>query len=611
MNISFGLLGTQLLNLRANLRIARTLKLIWSLVGVWMIFVLVMILIETGFLFGSLYALKGLIDIIASSGGNLRLSAAVIIQQILLAGILTVCYNIARALSFYSSEVQSAKVVEHLNDSIHDKAIQLDLSFYESPGYFDKLQRAKAAGDGRPHAVLMALVDTFKNLLSLGAVAYLFVSIDWLLLPIMACFVLPTLIVRVVFADKLNALRVKHTAIEREANYYSQLITAESSAKEIRSYSLGNYLKQRYFDIRMRLFGERYKLTRQQTKREIATTALASLGFFSCMVYMVKGAIQGNITVGDISIFLVMFPQLFSSLQATTAGISTIYQNSVFMNSIFELLDLKSQFNEAKSPKPVPIESEPLTLAFEDVCFRYPFDHKPVLRNINMRFTQGKVVAIVGANGAGKSTVLKLMNRLYDPDAGSITLHGMDIRQYASDQYRKQIAMVFQDFCKYHVSVSENITFGNIGLSRHELASVKLAAMQSGASGFVEELPDGYETILGKVFDGGSELSIGQWQKIATARALYHPGKFLVLDEATSALDARSETGLFASLRGFLGSRGAIVVSHRYSTVKHADYVYVLADGAVVEEGTPSALVLRDGFFTELFATQLMEDSTC
>ncbi|MBK1439202.1 ABC transporter ATP-binding protein [Parapedobacter sp. ISTM3] len=598
------------MDLKSNLQIARTLRLIWSLEGRGMLFVVAMIVVETAFLFSSLYALKGLIDIIAESGGHLGTHVEAVIRQILIAGALTLFYNIARAISFYSSEIQSAKVAEHLNDSIHAKAVELDLSFYESPGYFDKLQRAKEAGDGRPHAVLMALVDTAKNLLSLGAIAYLFIAIDWLLLPIMACFVLPTMMVRIVYSDKLKALRIRNTAIERASNYYSQLITAESSAKEIRSYGLGAYLKQCYFNIRMRLLTERYKLTKQQTTREIATTALASIGFFACMAYMVNKAIHGAVTVGDISIFLVMFPQLFSALQATTNGISTVYQNSIFMDSIFDLLDLKSTFDDPKAARAVPQDDEPLVLKFEQVSFHYPFDSRLVLRNINLMFPQGKIVAIVGANGAGKSTIIKLLNRLYDPVSGRITLQGTDIRKFSSNAYRKQIGVVFQDFCRYHVSVSENIAFGNIDLANHESAAIKQAASQAGAHGFISALPKDYQTVLGRVFEGGSELSIGQWQKLATARALYHPGRFLVLDEATSALDTQSENGLFASLRSFLGTRGAIVVSHRYSTVKQADYAYVLREGEVVEEGIPEELIAKNGYFTALFNTDLIYESS-
>lgn len=603
-------LAKRLAHLKSNLRITRTLRLVWSLTRGWMALVLFMIILETALFLGSLYALKGLIDVVANSGGNPSEYADSIMRQVLLAGAMAILYNIAKAISAYTSEIQAAKVAEHLNDRIHEKAVELELSFYEFPQYFDILQRAKESGSEHPNAVIMAILDTLKSLLSLLAVTSILVSIDWLLLPIMACFVLPTLIVRVFYSDKLNALRLKNTPIERETNYYSQLITSESSAKEIRSYNLGNYFKQQYIDIRLRLMNERFKISFHRTKSEVMTAALASAGFFACIIYIVRGTFEGAVSAGDITIFLVIFPQVFTLLQGISWGIAVIYQHNIYVNSIFELLDLKGKFRESESPKPVP-KADALTLEFRNVYFSYPFDDKPTLHDINMSITQGRIVAVVGANGAGKSTLIKLISRLYDPDSGAITLQGIDVKDLASKDYRKQISTVFQDFCKYNVSVAKNIFLGNIDKDNHHEKDIEVAARQSGAHDFIKDFPEGYDTMMGRIFENGHEVSIGQWQKLATARALYSASRFLILDEATSALDSKSESGLFTSLRSYIGNRGALVISHRYSTVKHADYIYVLSDGTVVEEGAPDALVALNGHFVNLFRTELVHESSC
>src|SRR5690606_17993656 len=268
----------------------------------------------------------------------------------------------------------------------------------------------------------------------------------------------------------------------------------------------------------------------------------------------------------DIAIFLVIFPMIFGYLHEMTAGITAVYSNNLYVKYIFELFDLKSSLQDAVSPKPIRCTVN-TKLTVDNLSFSYPHADKLILNGISLEIVPRRIVALVGLNGSGKSTLIKLLCRLYDPTDGAIRVDGLDIRNFSTAEYRKQISVVFQDFYKYNTTAGENIFLGEIDREEHLQADIEAAAEQAGAHEFIKDLELGYGTMMGRVFDGGQEISIGQWQKLATARAFYSSAKFLVLDEATSALDAQSEYRLFDALKSNIGDRGALIISHRYSTI--------------------------------------------
>lgn len=555
----------------------------------------------------SLYSLKLLVDIVSKTDLKNLGDESLLIEYIIYAGIFGVLYNVVRSLANYTGEIQAARVSENIDDKIHDIAANLDLAFYESPEYFDVLKRAKDAGSYRPNQVILSILDILKNILSLMGVALILITINWLLLPMLILFVLPTLLVRIYFSNKQNVLRIKHTPTERKSFYLSTLITSDTSAKEVRSYNLGGFFKAQYYKIRMALLEERLKISFNRTVGEAISSGLSSVGFFVCMGYIMLRAVSGDSSLGDIALFLVVFPQTFNLLQNIASGISTVYQNNIFVASIFELFDLKKETPLQQGTDSIPDVSS-LDLELKDVCFSYPNMQKPALSNINLKLPAGKIIAVVGLNGAGKTTLIKLLCRLYDPDSGSITLGGKDIRKFPIVEYRKQISMVFQDFCKYNFSAADNIRFGDINRQEHKMEDVINAAKHSGAHQYIEGFDNQYDTMMGKVFEDGREISIGQWQKLATARALYSSSRFLILDEATSALDAVAEKELFDSFRQHIGNRAALVISHRHSAVKHADYIYVLSNTRISQEGTDQELLAMEGDYARLFRKQSVKN---
>jgi ATP-binding cassette subfamily B protein len=584
--------------LKTNLNVKKTLGLVWDAAKGWMILSIVMIVAETLLFLGSIYALKVLIDNVAHINVASNTEDK-IIKQVVIAGLLALFYSIARSVSAYVTEVQATKVSNFIDEKIHHTAIQMDLSHYESPDYYDILKRAKDAGAERPNIVITTIMEITKNTLNLLAVGSLFITINWFLLPLLFLFVLPTLFVRIYFANKQNVWRLKHTPLERKSAYLSNLITSDTSAKEIRSFNLGNYFKDLYQVIRIEVIFQRLNLSYKRTLNESITGSIATIGFFTCIAYIAVGTVRGTTSVGDIALFLIIFPQSFTLIQNISSGISALYQNNIFINSIFELFDLQPKENAEKSKKTIP-EVKELDLELKDVSFTYPHASKPALSNISLKIPSGKIIAIVGLNGAGKSTLIKLLCRLYEPDSGSMTLGNINVQEFDLVSYRKQVSTVFQDFSKYNVSATDNIRFGDIEKEHHE-QNIVTASKNAGAHSFIEKFTKGYNTMMGRLFDDGHEVSIGQWQKLAIARALYSESRFTILDEATSALDAIAEKELFDSFRKHIGNRAGIIISHRHSAIKHADYIYVLSGGKILQQGTDKELLEMQGDYANLF----------
>jgi ATP-binding cassette subfamily B protein len=589
--------------LKTNLNVKRTLSLIWSIAPGWTVISITLVVLESVLFFASLYLLKILINEVAQH----RFSKDhVLVYYVLAAGLAGVLYAVVKSVSSYTTEAQAAKVTEYIDDKIHACAVDLDLSFYESPAYFDILKRAKEAGPDHPNSVVINLVDTAKNLMMLLALGSVLLSIDWFLLPLLILFVLPTMFVRINFSEKLHAWRIRQTSMERKSLYLSGLITTDTSAKEIRSLGLGEYLRSLYLTIRLNLLSERLLISRKSTINEILTTILATVAFFSCIAYITHGVETGKTSVGDITLFLVVFPQSFSQMQGLSGCITRLYQNNIFVTNIFDLFDLKPIL--ADNGHTVGIPEGGIDVEIKNVYFGYPHAENLVLSDINVKIPSGKIVAIVGLNGSGKTTLIKLLSRLYDPVSGTIDINGIDIRKFNMADYRKQISVVFQDFGRYNFTVSDNIKFGNID-GAHTEEDIVEAARRSGAHGYIKNFSNGYNTMMGRLFDDGHEVSIGQWQKLAIARALYSPARLLILDEATSALDALAEREFFQSFRERIGSRAALVISHRVSAVEHADYIYVLSDGEVKQSGTHEQLLQMQGDYARLFGKDTLQSN--
>lgn len=498
---------------------------------------------------------------------------------------------------------QGMLVADYIDREIHDRAIKVDLGFYESPAYFDSLQRARQAGTQRPAQMIGTILGLLKALVFLTAILVMLAGIEWRLLPVLLIAVLSALVVRLYFTRQLYEWQQKRVQLERRASYFDWLLTSDIHAKELRLNELGPFFREAYSTLRQRIRAEQLRIEQSKALSEIGVSVVGAGVFVGAIAWLVLRTMDGTFSLGDLVLFVLLFRRAEQSGRDTVGGLSRLYDDQLFLGQLFAFLEVKPRLVAPASPKPLP-QAVAKGLTLEGVSFGYPETGRGLaLEAIDMALPPGKLVALVGENGSGKTTLIKLMTRLYDPDGGRIALDGTDIRDFDPLLYRSLFSVIFQDFAKYATSADENIWYGDAG---HPLdtARTRRAGRRAGADAFLKKLPQGYETPLSRAFDDGQELSIGQWQRVALARAFLPETKFIIMDEPTSAVDPAAEMELFDTLRERIDDRGALIISHRLSTIRHVDYTYVLQHGRIVEHGHHDDLVRMKGVYGELFGRQ-------
>jgi len=584
--------------------LSRVFPLLWKSSRQWTLLSTILLILEIGFGLAVLYLLKQMVDVVTELLGEEAASEgfAPVIWYVALTGTATLAFMICRSLANLAREAQSLLVADHIDRQIHERAVRADLAFYESPRYFDTLERAREAGNQRPAQVVVNLMMLIKNTLMLTAIVVLLISINWLLLPVLMIAIVPALLVRLHFTRQLYEWQRRRTQMERRASYLDWLMTSDIHAKELRLYQLGDFLREQYSDLRGRIRRERMHITQRRTRVEVFAGSIATIAFFGALAFLAWQTAEGHNSIGDLVLFLLIFQRAQSMGQELVQQLSKLYEDHLYMGLLFEFLDIRPVI--AEPAHPVPISEPPQEgIHFDRVSFHYPGTEAPVLRQIDLSIRPGQIVALVGANGSGKTSLIKLLCRLYDPTAGRITLDGVDIRDYGLEDYRHLFSVIFQDYSHYADSVSENIRFGDV-LQPIDSPSIKTAAIKTGADPFIQGLSAGYDTPLTRMFDDGQEISIGQWQKIALARAFMHQSSVIILDEPTSALDPGAEFELFENFRERINHRAALVISHRLSTVRMADYIYVIDQGVIREAGTHDELIRLGGIYCRLFNQQ-------
>lgn len=580
----------------------RGVRMVWDSAPGWTVVQFGLLVMQGLVPLVALYLMKLIVDAVQAGISGVPTAGPGVLVLIGVAGAVAAVGVALRTAGQLVSEILSLRLGDRVHDVLHAKSVQVDLAYYESTEHLDTLHRAQGEAPYRPARIVAEVAQVGQAGISLLAVLMLLIGFSWQLVLILLVAAVPGILVKLRFSRRLYDWAQRQTANQRRSRYFNMLLTSAEFAKEIRLFGLGRVFLERFRDTRNAVRRDKLSLVARRSGWETGAQIAAIAAVFGAFAWIARETVSGSITLGDMIMYFGAFQRAQDFFRDMLGGMAGLYEDNLFLNDFETFLQLQPAVPEPASPAPFP---RPLRegIVFEHVSFRYPGSAVDVLTDVSFEIRPGEHVALVGENGSGKTTLTKLLCRFYEPTSGSIRVGGRPLGEYSSAQIRRELGVIFQDYARYHLTLRENIWLGDVTLPP-DSARIIEAAAKTGAAEVAGALRSGYDTELGRQLAEGAELSLGQWQKVALARAFLRDSQIIVLDEPTASLDPRAEAALFERFHELAAGRTAILISHRLSTVRMADRIFVLENGGIIEAGAHDELVGRGGRYSELFELQ-------
>jgi ATP-binding cassette, subfamily B, bacterial len=589
---------------QSNVRdLVTTLGLVWQANPLQTSLIGLLSLVQAFVPVATLWISKLLLDAVAGAigggFGSVRAAFGRLVTLLLIQLGINVASSLLTTVQTANRELLGDTLQNRISKRILEKSTELELQQFEDPETYDRLQVAYREVGSRPLGVFTQIITLFQATITLVSVSALMSQLGWSVVPLVLLATVPSIWVSNRFGTEGYRMLRRQAQDARVQNYLGQLLTSDAAMKEVRLFGFEDYLLKRWQAYYQKF---RAQLSSLILRRSVwgLVASLSSVGFIGVATLLVlRRAATGLITVGDFGLFVQGIAQLQNQFANLLSGFTGIYQNLLYMRNLFEFLELPTRDLDSGETW----QGEINEVTFEKVSFRYPLTEKDVLRDVSFSVKRGQALALVGENGAGKTTIVKLLTRLYEPTSGRILINGLEANRFSPGSLQKQMSIIFQDFGQYQMSVKENIALSkseDVDLEK----AIQNASQKAGAKEFIEALPQGYENQLGRWFTGGQNLSGGQWQRLALSRLYFRDGSVLIFDEPTAALDANAEFEVIEALRKQAKGRITVLISHRFSTVRLADKIIVLENGVISESGSHEELLVRGGTYAQMFNLQ-------